>query len=210
MYILLFADLNISKNVRADSFVCVQLTVLWRHRLAQLLLWTWARLKIGCWCWWSLSLGWISLTAAPTSPEKRTHTHASIRWTHQVCTHCVRPAPQYDPLVLSLSNRWRGFPGYHLCRWPLFRGSIQDPRRAGWQHARSTSELSYHWHQVSRTCHVFILWEFNPPFRMDQALCRWREADKCCGSYSASSGECITPGMQACLIKATLLVMVKQ
>lgn len=59
-----------------------------------------------------------------------------------------------------------------LCGETAFR----NPRRAGWQNARSASELSYHWHQVSWRCHVFILWEFNPPFRADQALRRCREA----------------------------------
>ncbi len=131
-------------------------------------------------CHWGGFQG-SALTAALTSLGKDTHTHthtlAWIRWTHQPCTHYEASVPVWPTLIiLSLSNRWRASPGCHLCRWPLFRDSVQDPGRAGWQHARSTSELSYHWHQVSRRCHVFILWEFNPPFRMDQALCRQREA----------------------------------
>lgn len=136
-----------------------------------------------------------ALTAALTSQGKhthpRTHIHTHLMNTSGLHTRCEASIPVWPPLIiLSLSHRWWGFPGCHLCRWPLFRGSVQDPRRAGWQRARSTSELSYHWHQVSRRCHVFILREFNPPFRMDQALCRWREGDKCSRSYSTSYGGC--------------------
>ena len=200
-------------------------TVQWCQCLAQCAWWTWSRLKICCWCWWSLSLGWISGLSSDYCPDKprnthaqthtHTHTHTRIRWTHQPCTRSEASVPIWPTLIiLSLSNRWRGFPGCHLCRWPLFRDSIQDPGRAGWQHARSTSELSYHWHQVSRRCHVFILWEFNPPFRMDQALCRWREAVQIsvAGHTVPSLGNVkrITLGIQACLIAAALLVIMKQ
>ena len=156
-----------------------------------------------------------ALTSLETHTHRHTHTHTRIRWTHQPCTRSEASVPIWPTLIiLSLSNRWRGFPGCHLCRWPLFRDSIQDPGRAGWQHARSTSELSYHWHQVSRRCHVFILWEFNPPFRMDQALCRWREAVQIsvAGHTVPSLGNVkrITLGIQACLIAAALLVIMKQ
>lgn len=119
------------------------------------------------------------------SEDTCAHTHA---WALRTLWG-QRPGMTYFDYSV-LKQQVMGFPGCHLCRWPLFRDSIQDPGRAGWQHARSTSELSYHWHQVSRRCHVFILWEFNPPFRMDQALCRWREgcADKC---SHTSSRECL-------------------
>lgn len=178
-----FASLNICKsmfrNVLADIFF-VDWTVQRCHCLAQLALWTWSRLKIFCWCWWSLSLGWISGLSSDCCPDNfRKHTQGT--YTCIRCTSALaptaRPASHMTHFDYSVfKQQVTGFPVCHLCRWPLFRGSIQDPGRAGWQHARSTSELSYHWHQVSPTCHVFILWEFNPPFGMDQALCRWREA----------------------------------
>lgn len=169
-------------------------TVQWCLCLAQLPLWTWSRLKIGCWCWSSLSLGWISGLRSGCCPDKskgntrtrkmstsglqthpRTHTHTC--WEGSI--------PIWPTLIiLSLSNRWWVSPGCHLCCWPLFRGSVQDPQRDAWQHARSTSEPSCHWHRVSRRCHVFILREFNPPFRMDQTACCCRGADKCSRSYT--------------------------
>lgn len=93
-------------------------------------------------------------------------------------------------IVLSLSNRWWGSPGCRMCRWPLFRDSVQDLGRAGWRHARTTSELSYHWHQVGWRCHVFILWEFNSPFRKDQSLCRCREAEQISAAGHTSFWAC--------------------
>lgn len=137
-------------------------------------------------CHWGGFQG-SAMAAALTSLGRHTRAH-----THASALHTLwgqRPGMTYFDYSV-LKQQVMGFPGCHLCRWPLFRDSIQDPGRAGWQHARSTSELSYHWHQVSRRCHVFILWEFNPPFRMDQALCRWREgcADKC---SHTSSRECL-------------------
>lgn len=128
-----------------------------------------------------------------------------IRWTHQPCRilRDERPAmTHFDYSVLK--QQVMGFPECHLCHWPLFRDSDQDPGRAGWQHARSTSELSYHWHQVSWRCHVFILWEFNPPFRMDQALCRWCKTVQISVSGHTSPWECLENNLvwviQVCFI----------
>lgn len=71
-------------------FVVYHWTSRRRRRLAQLLLWTWSRLKIcGCWRWWSLSLGWISGLSADCRPDKsrKAHTNANTRTrTHQINT----------------------------------------------------------------------------------------------------------------------------
>lgn len=180
------------RNVLADSIFLYNWTEQWCLRLAWPSLWTWSRLKICRWCWWSLSLGWISGLSSGYCPDKSRKNHTRIRWTHQPCAHCEASVPVWPTLIiLSLSNRWWASHRCRLCRWPLYRDGIQDPGRAGWQHARSTSELSYHWHQVSRRCHVFILWEFNPPFRMDQALCRQREALQISVASHTSSWECL-------------------
>lgn len=82
-----------------------------------------------------------------------------------------------------------GFPRMS-CHWPLFRDGVQDLGRAGWRHARTTSELSYHWHQVGWRCHVFILWEFNSPFRKDHSLCRCREAEQISAAGHTSFWAC--------------------
>lgn len=162
-------------------------TVQWRLSLARLPLRTWSRLKIGRWCWSPLSLGRISGLRSGCCPDKsKGNTRRQKMSTSGLRTHirCEGSIPVWPTLnIPSLSNRWWVSPGCHLCCWPLFRGGVQEPQRDAWQRARSASEPSYRWHRVSRRCHVFILREFNPPFRMDQTR-------RCCGGADKCSRSC--------------------
>lgn len=70
-----------------------------------------------------------ALTAALTSQGKHTptqthtHTHTPDKHIRLARTRRESGVPVWPTLIiLSLSNRWQGFPGCHLCGWPLFRG----------------------------------------------------------------------------------------
>lgn len=125
----------------------------------------------------------------PWQVKENTHTH-----THALDEHTVwgqRPSmTHFDYSVLK--QQVTGLPRMSS----VSLASVQRQHSGPTESWLATCPI-YKWavlsltSQVSRRCHVFILREFNPPFRMDQALCRWREADKCSGSYSTSSGECL-------------------
>ena len=129
-----FASLSICKsmfrNVLAGIFFLYNWTVQRCHCLAQLALWTWSRLKIFCWCWWSLSLGWISGLSSDCCPDNfRKHTHGHMHALDEhisPCTHCEASVPVWPTLIiLSLSNRWRASPDVicvvGLCSEAAFR-----------------------------------------------------------------------------------------